>query len=241
MPSRRRALFSLAVSLASPWARRAHARHDPAMSHHIVLLGDSVFDNATYTSGQPSVRDHLVSLLPRGSQATLRAVDGSRIADLSSQLERVPADATRLVISVGGNDALANRDLLATRVGSTSEALQLFAERATRFEAEYRGAVTRAMASGKPLTLCSIYNGKLEPAEAGIARVALMMFNDAILRVAFELGIDVIDLRLVCAEPGDYANPIEPSGSGGGKIARAILNACAVGKPGLRPSRVYPG
>jgi hypothetical protein len=72
-----------------------------------------------------------------------------------------------------------------------------------------------------------------------VARIALVIFNDAILRVAFELGIDVVDLRLVCPEPGDYANAIEPSGSGGDKIARAILNACSVGKPGLRSSRVF--
>jgi len=32
-----------------------------------------------------------------------------------------------------------------------------------------------------------------------------------------------VDLRLVCTEPSDYANPIEPSGSGGAKIARAIV------------------
>ncbi|HEX6396208.1 MAG TPA: SGNH/GDSL hydrolase family protein [Steroidobacteraceae bacterium] len=206
---------------------------------HIVLLGDSVFDNAAYTAGQPAVRDHLGSMLPRGSQATLRAVDGSRIADLPAQLERVPADATHLVVSVGGNDALANRDLLATRVNSTTEALELFGQRAASFEAGYRSAISRATASGKPLTLCTIYNGNLESSEARVARVALMIFNDAILRVGFELGIDVIDLRLVCAEPGDYANPIEPSGSGGSKIARAILNACSVGKPGLRSSRVF--
>jgi hypothetical protein len=49
-----------------------------------------------------------------------------------------------------------------------------------------------------------------------------MMFNDAILRVAFHFGLSVIDLRLICADPSDYANPIEPSGTGGAKIAHAI-------------------
>jgi hypothetical protein len=238
MPSRRRALFSLAVSLASPWGRRSHARQGGAMTH-IALLGDSVFDNAAYTGGQPAVRDHLRSMLPRGSKATLCAVDGARIADLAAQLERVPVEATHLVISVGGNDALANRDLLATRVASTTEALDMFAERAASFESAYRSALARAIASGKPLTSCTIYNGNLDASEARVARIALVIFNDAILRVAFELGIDVVDLRLVCPEPGDYANAIEPSGSGGDKIARAILNACSVGKPGLRSSRVF--
>jgi hypothetical protein len=51
-----------------------------------------------------------------------------------------------------------------------------------------------------------------------------------ILRVAFELGIDVVDLRAVCSQPADYANPIEPSGEGGRKIADAVARAAgAVG------------
>jgi hypothetical protein len=53
----------------------------------------------------------------------------------------------------------------------------------------------------------------------------LCVFNDPILRVAFERRLTVIDLRLVCSEAADYANPIEPSSRGGAKIARAIIRA----------------
>jgi hypothetical protein len=53
-----------------------------------------------------------------------------------------------------------------------------------------------------------------------------------------ERAIDVIDLRLVCTEASDYANPIEPSGTGGKKIADAI--AAAVGaSAGHATSRVF--
>ena len=38
----------------------------------------------------------------------------------------------------------------------------------------------------------------------------------------------MIDLRLVCCEAADYANPIEPSGSGGRKIAKAIATTLRV-------------
>ena len=58
-----------------------------------------------------------------------------------------------------------------------------------------------------------------------MARIGLRTFNDVILRVAFENRLAVIDLRLVCSEPADYANPIEPSGGGGLKIATAIARA----------------
>lgn len=66
-----------------------------------------------------------------------------------------------------------------------------------------------------------------------------MLFNDAILRAAFELRLDVIDLRLVCSEQSDYANPIEPSGAGGKKIAAAIAAALAVVE--RTTTRVYAG
>jgi hypothetical protein len=80
-------------------------------------------------------------------------------------------------------------------------------------------------ALGRDTTVCTIYEGNFDPPFAELARVALAFFNDVILRAAFERRIGVIDLRLVCTEPSDYANPIEPSGSGGAKIASAILKS----------------
>ena len=104
----------------------------------------------------------------------------------------------------------------------------------------YRRALTSLVSGGYNLTICTIYDGALEHDYARLARVALMTFNDVILRVAFELGVNVIDLRQVCVESADYANPIEPSGTGGRKIARAI--SCAVGAvPGAVVSRVSGG
>src|SRR6188472_4484107 len=76
------------------------------MPGHIVLLGDSIFDNARYVPGGPSVIEHLRRILPGGWRATLLARDGSVTADVARQLAAVPEDATHLVISAGGNDAL---------------------------------------------------------------------------------------------------------------------------------------
>jgi hypothetical protein len=55
-----------------------------------------------------------------------------------------------------------------------------------------------------------------------MAVAALTVFNDCIVRAAFAHGLPLLDLRLICTEAGDYANPIEPSAQGGEKIARAI-------------------
>jgi hypothetical protein len=60
---------------------------------------------------------------------------------------------------------------------------------------------------------------------------ALAIFNDVISREAAIRGLPLIDLRVICNDPGDYANPIEPSVQGGAKIARAIAGV-VIGKRG---------
>ncbi len=200
---------------------------------HLVLLGDSIFDNAAYTSGEPDVVTHLRALLPAGARATLLAVDGAITGSMPEQVPRIPADATHLVVSIGGNDALGCLDLLDVPARSTADALRLLGQAVDRFEANYRSAVRLVLDRGLPATLCTIYNGAFEePDLAARARVALMMFNDVILRVAFEHHASAIDLRLICNEKADYANPIEPSGQGGRKIAKAIVRATGIGPAG---------
>jgi hypothetical protein len=193
---------------------------------HVALLGDSTFDNGAYTSGGPDVLTQLRPLLPSGWSATLLAVDGARTDDVARQLSRLPPDTSHLILSVGGNDALAHGDLLERPAASAAQVLALLAEAAAGFERRYRVLVDRLIEHRLPLTVCTIYNGNFpDPVFQRIASTALCGFNDVILRVAFERGLTVIDLRLVCSEPTDYANPIEPSSLGGAKIARAIVRA----------------
>jgi len=62
------------------------------MATHIALLGDSVFDDGSYTQGEPDVVSHLRSLVPRDVRATLYAVDGSTTRDVGRQLDRLARD-----------------------------------------------------------------------------------------------------------------------------------------------------
>jgi hypothetical protein len=132
-----------------------------------------------------------------------------------------------------------NTDLLGLPVGSTKEALELFGDRIRQFEASYHSAIDGALALQRHTTVCTIYNGNLDDDQAPLALVALMMFNDVILRFAIERRLAVIDLRLVCSSAADYANSIEPSGPGGGKIAAAI--ARSVLTEGMPHAKVYAG
>jgi GDSL-like lipase/acylhydrolase family protein len=190
---------------------------------HVVLLGDSIFDNARYTAGGPAVIRQVSALVPAGWRASLLAVDGSIAKHVSSQMARLPRDATHLVLSVGGNDALGQTSIFESGASSAAEVLWRLADIADGFEKNYRTTVETCLRPGLPLAVCTIYNGCfLDPSYQRLASVALMVFNDVIIRTAAENSLPVIDLRSICNRPEDYANPIEPSSIGGEKIARAI-------------------
>jgi hypothetical protein len=190
---------------------------------HLVLLGDSIFDNGAYTAGAPDVVTHLAGIVPAGWRATLCAVDGAMTTGIRGQLRCVPNSATHLVVSVGGNDALRHVSLLGLPVRSTKEAFDAFAPHVDGFRRSYRSALQLVADTRLPVTVCTIYNGRLERDVATAARMALALFNDSITQVALEMRLPVIELRSICTDASDYANPIEPSGSGGLKIAKAIL------------------
>ena len=50
------------------------------------------------------------------------------------------------------------------------------------------------------------------------------MMNDSILFLGKKYDIEVLELRNIFTEVRDYANPIEPSHSGGEKLAKAIID-----------------
>jgi len=190
---------------------------------HIVLLGDSVFDNAVYSHPEPDVTSHLRARAPAGTQVTLLAVDGSVTESVHAQVRKIPADATHLVLSSGGNDALSHQELLSRPARSVATALELFFRPVAAFAASYQALVEALSRHGLPLAVCTVYNGNLPPEEARAAQMGVSFFDDAIQRAARGAGAHVIELREICTERADYANPIEPSGQGGAKIAEAIL------------------
>ena len=189
---------------------------------HVVLLGDSIFDNGVYVPGEPDVVKQLRAALPDGWKATLCAVDGAVTRSVPRQLSRVPADATHLVISAGGNDALGESHLLGASVRTVAEAVTVLGEAQERFARNYAEMLRSVLALGLRAAVCTIYDTPTTAPNQRVIRSALALFNDLITRAAFREALPVIDLRLICSEDEDYANPIEPSAKGGEKIAAAI-------------------
>jgi hypothetical protein len=194
-----------------------------ASGKHIVLLGDSILDNAAYVGSGPDVIEQLGRTLPPGARATLTAMDGSVTSGVRLQLQIAPADATHFVISAGGNDALHHAGLLDEKVSSVAEALDRLATVREAFTQDYRTMLDDVTARGLPVAVCTIYDARFPDAkQRRRASLGLTVFNDCITREASARGLALIDLRLILTADSDLANPIEPSVSGGAKIASAI-------------------
>lgn len=193
---------------------------------HIVLLGDSVFDNAPYVAAGDDVVAALRRRLPPGWRATLLARDGAVLAGIREQTGRVPADATHLVVSGGGNDALGWTALFGEPVATVGEALGRLAAVRREFARRYGAMLDEVVRLGRPLALCTIYDVRFpDPAFREVALAALTLLNDAITREAGRRNLPLLDLRTLLDEDADFANPIEPSARGSEKLAEAILEA----------------
>jgi len=205
--------------------------------HHIVLLGDSIFDNAAYVADGFPVSRHLCIRVPDW-KTTLLAVSGSTASDVVNQLLKIPSDATHLFISVGRNDALNSVSAVNTPlcdVGSALHhlgmarnnlaALNRLDSARINFQQEYHKMLKQVLATNLPVTVCTICNSSLRLGREEKSAIAL--FNEIILKEAGTFKLPVIDLRIICNEAMDYSptTPTELSHKGGLKIALAVISA----------------
>ena len=206
--------------------------------NHIVLCGDSIFDNGSYVRGEPDVAEQVREQLP-DSKVTLLAIDGNVTKDVKDQLNNLPDDATHIFISIGGNDGIDRMDVFDQGVKTIGDAMSPLYKMRQKFENIYNNMLTHVLSYGVPTALCSIYYPRYEELGLGrmreyfggktnrvpihkMAMVGLSIYNDIITKEAFQAGLPLIDLRVLCNDDKDFANPIEPSAIGGKKIAGAI-------------------
>ncbi|WP_019028856.1 SGNH/GDSL hydrolase family protein [Colwellia piezophila] len=196
---------------------------------HVVLAGDSIFDNKPYVAHGDTVSDLMRSKLSSRDSYTLLAVDGHISNNVNQQLTQLPSDCSDLFISVGGNDALQNAYILNSQVTSVTEAFELFNNAIVNFKRDYLGMIDNVLKSCaaincKNITLCTVYNNV--PGLGHIEKTALALFNEVILDVAISFKLNVIDLRNTCDDEADYSeiSPIEPSFAGGNKITDVIID-----------------
>ncbi|HBH88792.1 SGNH/GDSL hydrolase family protein [Ponticaulis sp.] len=194
---------------------------------HIVLAGDSIFDNDIYVMGEPGVVEQLRSSIPKDWSAYKIAIDGSCIRDVSAQLERLPTHATELVLSVGGNDAREYRYLM-SRIKTPGDIKSVLSGAKAEFAAQYAALLETLQTLQLRILVCSIYTAIPfdEPEWRLFGPVAINEFNEVIRREAAKRGIPVLALEEICVEDADFSSvsPIEPSSIGGQKIVNGIIS-----------------
>ena len=206
---------------------RYRERNGEGDMKHVVLLGDSIFDNGVYVPGEPSVIEQLRAEKPHPwDEVTLLAVDGHVTVDVHDQLKGMPEKASDCVVSVGGNDALGHAHLISD-VEDAGELASVLDNVVPAFRKNYAAMLDAVLEYKLNTTVCTIYDKCPfpEPKWRELVPVALKSFNDAILAEAETRSVPVIELRELCTEPEHYSSlsPIEPSAIGGMKIVQAII------------------
>tara|TARA_B100001250_G_scaffold277610_2_gene240091 strand:- start:2580 stop:3275 length:696 start_codon:yes stop_codon:yes gene_type:complete len=225
---------------------------------HVILAGDSIFDNGTWVPGDPDVAEQLRGLLGPDDKVTLLAVDGDVINGVSHQLNDLPNDATHLFISVGGNDALGALRVMEMPVNKVGEGFLLFHEVRKEFEKMYQNMLSNALSYRLPTTVCTIYRPCLSHGNAirmighsdidlnsdqqqKIANTALPIINGIIRNEAISAGLPIMDLEIIFNDVSDYANDIEPSAVGGMKMAKIIKEIVNIHDFSINKTVVYKG
>ena len=224
---------------------------------HIVLLGDSIFDNSSYVNlGELDVPNQLRSLVGHNCKVTNLAVDGHLIRHVKNQLNNLPSDVTHLFVSVGGNDGLGHLSIFHTHVNTIGESLQQMYRIGDNFKKRYSEMVDLVLSYNLPTTFCSIYYPRFDARSLDrvqdymsvlsngreiqeMVMAAETIFNDIITYEIFKRKIPLIDLRVLCDDDEDFANPIEPSCIGGMKIAKTINTIANVHSFDSNASGVY--
>ena len=182
---------------------------------------------------------------------TNNAVDGDTMYNIEYNHLDTPEveEASHIIVSIGGNDLLHNISFLQTtselskfmskdaRIGKWGRRElnptrnkvfeETYFEIIKPFTKQYETIVANLSSHRANLLLCTVYEGDLADSDEfsdvnNSSKTMVSLFNDIVYRTANKYGADVLELREIFVRPEDYANPIEPSHIGGGKLAKAI-------------------
>ena len=170
----------------------------------------------------------------------MKAVDGHTTENLLKILTALPEKvdpSQSAVISIGGNDALQAQWVLYQPTAAVGLAFRELQPVLQTFRANYIRVLEEALKrfAVNNLRVCTIYNGVPDLPEE--SRTALGLYNDIITEEAGLRGIEVIDLRIVCAKTECYSDisSIEPSNHGAEQITLAVRDSF-----GLKAAQACP-
>lgn len=194
---------------------------------HLVLAGDSIFDNDGYVLGEAGVIEQLRKSLPPNWTGSKVAVDGDCIAHVVDQIANLPSNTTDLIVSVGGNDARYHSGLL-SKAQQPNDLIELLRQPLIEFRAAYQRMLDALIELDLRVHICTIYTAIPfdDPEWRRLAPLAIGRFNEVIVEEASARDLSILMLDEVCVDSGDFStvSPIEPSNQGGQKIVHHIIS-----------------
>jgi len=182
--------------------------------YNIVLIGDSILENSYYVSSGKSVYDIIKNSVPKSTVIKNLAFDGAIITEVEPKVYQIPITynkpTTALVLSVGGNDFLSGNafDLIKPQYKDLLQKI-------------------RSQLDKTKIYLVNLYR-PLDPS-LQIYSTVVTMWNSFLEGLVKEnLADAIIPISTVIVEPSDLVYKIEPSETGGEKIAQMILQTIQI-------------
>jgi hypothetical protein len=218
------AIFIIGVSyyntfLSSPINKEGfYNSNNNSNNKSIVLLGDSILKNNTYTSNGKGIDDLLKER--NNGNVYCYAEDYSKITDVYSQIDNIPPELnnpnTTIFLSSGGNDLLTYYDDRGGNLDDTTVLNPMF----SGYKKVVKNINTKFPNS--KLVLLDIYypdNIRFKPYHPIISQWNSMLYN-----YANKNQNNVLRVSSMLTNSDDFSFGIEPSSIGGEKIANSILN-----------------
>ena len=179
----------------------------------IILMGDSILNNANYVPEGTSV---YAFLKQKVSNVINVAKDGATINDLYAQLDKIPIELnnsqTYIFISAGGNNILSN----STTKLNKDQIIQLFNTYIDFIKA------LRAKLSNVKINILNLYlptNPRYQSYKSSVDQ-----WNQLLKEYSNKIGetYNILDLHTLLTSPEDFIYDIEPSKTASDKIAYLI-------------------
>lgn len=184
---------------------------------NVILIGDSMLQNKYYVKNGKSITDILEKSVPHYNIFNY-AVDGITISGTYQQIKEIPIEFnnsnTSIFLSAGGNDIIDR-----AQSGSTSENInQIFDDYCKMVQ-----SLKTKMNDSKIILLTLYYP---DSKDYHLYYGMIKDWNIKLDKFAKVQGFKILKTNNLLSRPTDFTSNIEPSETGGEKIAKSILTFC---------------
>lgn len=181
---------------------------------NVILIGDSMLQNKYYVKNGKSITDILEKSVPHYNIFNY-AVDGITISGTYQQIKEIPIEFnnsnTSIFLSAGGNDIIDR-----AQSGSTSENInQIFDDYCKMVQ-----SLKTKMNDSKIILLTLYYP---DSKDYHLYYGMIKDWNKKLDVFAKDQGFKTLKTNNLLSRPTDFTSNIEPSETGGEKIAKSIL------------------